>query len=85
VNVAHDPDAWQVDAGPLLIPVGPAEDASSPELDIEKLGTGYLVYNRSNYAEAIVRRAVPLPEGGQTSFYDQRRNLNCCNEVFVVR
>jgi len=84
VNIAHDREAWQIDAGPVLLPLCDTATGVEPGLEVEKLGTGYLVFNRADYAEAILRRAVILPEGGSTSFYDSRRNFDCCNEVFAA-
>jgi len=80
VNVAHDREAWQVDAGPVLMPVrgGPCR------LDVERFGQAFLVYNRWDYAETVSRGAAGAAGGspGQTRFYNLRRNLHCCNELF---
>ena len=82
VNVAHDKDSWQVDAGPLLF-AAPREDGQS---DIERLYAGYVVWNRFDYAEVVWRGTVPLSSDIAVNFFHHRVDLgaevNCRNELF---
>ena len=82
-NVRHDPPAWQVDAGPLLIPDG---SLSGPdELQINRLELAYMVYNHFDYAEAIIRRSTAVSPDQptiMTNHYSRVRPLQCHNELF---
>lgn len=49
VNVAHEQEAWQVDAGPILMPL--SLPTNSTRL-IERLDMAFLVFNCFDYAEA---------------------------------
>ncbi len=83
-NVAHDKEAWQVDAGPIAMP---ATNHSS-SLTAERLDLAYLVFNRWDYAEAVIAQRTPLsntPNAPATHHYSLRRNLVCRNELFVLR
>jgi hypothetical protein len=87
VNVAHDKEAWQVDAGPIILPL-PVSKKDAKGLDVTRLDTGYLVYNRWNYAEAVLRRRTPLDspheDAPSTNFFSLRRSFDCRNELFVA-
>jgi len=84
VNVAHDREAWQVDAGPVLMPV----HDDPRRLDVERFDQAFLVYNRWDYAETVIRCPVATASVpgtfAQTRFYNLRRNLHCQNELFVA-
>lgn len=83
VNVAHDKPAWQVDAGPVLMPA-----VSGPvTLEVERLDQAFIVYNRFDYAECVIRRRTSLgtdPAAGENHHYSLRRNLTCRHELFEV-
>ena len=82
-NASNSDDAWQVDAGPILMPT-PEATASLP---VERLDIGFMVYNRWDYAEAVVRRNTPVVSGsevGSTSHFTLRRSLDCRNELFAA-
>ena len=67
MNVAHDRPAWQVDAGPLIVP-----DLSRPlapdEPLVGRFDLAYLVFNRWDYAEMAI--------------YSRVRGLTVRNELF---
>lgn len=79
VNVAHDKQAWQVDAGPILMPAAATLGADLP---VACLDVAYLVFNRWDYGEAALRRAA----GGNDPRcqFELRRRLSCRHELFVV-
>ena len=64
----QNPDVWQMDVGPLLLPLPGPEAAAALESDrpVAGLGVGYLVFNslRPSYVEAVCR---PPPGGGGAS------------------
>eukprot|EP01050_Picozoa_sp_SAG11_P020810 SAG11_NODE_3578_length_2358_cov_3.440018_1_plen_189_part_00 len=60
MNVRASPDAWQLDAGPLLLPL-PGDvprGALAGPLPVAALGVGYLVYNRAATVEPVRVRVV---------------------------
>jgi hypothetical protein len=79
VNVAHDKEAWQVDAGPILMPAAPTAAAALP---VSCLDVAYLVYNRFDYGEATLRRSAA--GGDARCQFELRRKLDCRHEMFVV-
>ncbi|MBT3274639.1 MAG: hypothetical protein HN368_15890 [Spirochaetales bacterium] len=82
-NAGNSEDTWQVDAGPILMPT---PEATGP-LPVERLDIGFMVYNRWDYAEAVLRRDTPVGSGtevGSTSHFTLRRNLQCRNELFAA-
>lgn len=85
VNVAHDKEAWQVDAGPIVMPLHDWPKADDGKLQVEALELAYLVYNRWDYAEAVLRRPMPISDSGAaTNHYSMRRNLECVNEMYAI-
>jgi hypothetical protein len=48
VNIANDREAWQVDAGPVLLPT---RTAAGDGLAVDAMEPGYLVFNRPDWAE----------------------------------
>lgn len=80
VNVAHDKTSWQVDAGPIVMPTIAKDEAG--KLEVERLVLAYLVYNRQDYVEAVIRCPAPMGDA-TTNFYHQHHNLDCHNELFV--
>lgn len=48
INVSNDTDAWQVDAGPVLLPT---RSATGEGFLVDSLEPGYLVYNQPDWAE----------------------------------
>jgi hypothetical protein len=81
VNVSHERDAWQVDAGPIVMPRG---EETTGTLEVARLDLAYLVFNRWDYAEAVLQDAPPDSNGNATKHYRLRRNLCCRNELFVA-
>jgi len=82
-NVANDREAWQVDAGPVLIPTDPRSDG----LEVERFRRAFLVYNRWDKAEAAVSRCVSLtedPAGPRTEHYNDVIQLTCRNDLFAA-
>lgn len=83
-NVAHDREAWQVDAGPIVMPTPGA--ASDNILQVSRLDLAYLVFNRFDYAEAVLRQPSPIGKtGAATLHYTLRHTLSHCrHELFAV-
>jgi hypothetical protein len=48
INVSTDSEAWQVDAGPVLLPTRPPGDST---FAVDRLEPGYLVFNGLDWAE----------------------------------
>ena len=48
INVSNDRDAWQVDAGPVLLPT---RVAAAGAMAVERMEPGYLVYNAPEWFE----------------------------------
>jgi hypothetical protein len=48
INVANDQDAWQVDAGPVLLPT---RSAGGDGFAVDALEPGYLVFNQPDWLE----------------------------------
>ena len=61
MNVLTSPPRFQVDTGPLLWP----DFASTAARPIERFEVAYLLYNRFDRAEFILRKPVPIPDVGQ--------------------
>jgi hypothetical protein len=79
VNIAHDRDAWQVDAGPLVLPA-----LAAAALPVARLRPAYLVYNRWDYAEFVSWQPTALPGGATTCHYGQRTALACQHQLFAT-
>ena len=82
-NAGNSAETWQVDAGPIVMPA----PGAIGELPVERLDIGYMVYNRRDYAEAVVRRATPVgpnPGTGSTGHFSLRCKLDCKNELFAA-
>src|SRR5439155_10727368 len=65
VNVAHAQEAWQVDAGPILVP-DPRAPLAAGGLLCGAFHLAYLVFNRLDRVETVVRTAPPpgtAPDG----------------------
>lgn len=73
INVANDREAWQVDAGPVLLPT---RVAGADAREVDRLEPGYLVYNTPDWFEWTSLggdgRARPVRVDGAT------------NELFAV-
>ena len=83
VNVANGREAWQVDAGPLLVPSEPVES----DLSITRMNMGYMIYNAWDWAELAIRAPTPLsddPAQGRTAHYSKVRRISCRHELFMV-
>ncbi|MFN8623768.1 MAG: hypothetical protein U0869_23755 [Chloroflexota bacterium] len=48
INVSNDSDAWQVDAGPVLLPTRTPGDSG---FAVDRFEPGYLVFNQPDWAE----------------------------------
>lgn len=48
INVSNDRDAWQVDAGPVLLPT---RVAGADAMAVDRMEAGYLVYNTPDWFE----------------------------------
>lgn len=81
VNVAHEARHWQVDAGPVLMPAAPVAAA---ELPAASLDLAYVVFNRWDYAEAVLRRPATADAAPVPCHYELRRAITCRNELFRV-
>lgn len=83
-NVANADESWQMDVGPLLMPLPEPDPNHRPELLVSRLSLGYLVYNKLDYAEGIVRAKTELAGGGHVNFFSQRTELNCTTEIYAA-
>lgn len=82
VNVRNAEEGWQVDAGPVLMPL-----ARQPEGElVEHLDLAYVVYNRFDYMEAVLREQVVLDPATnlRTSHLHQRRALSCEHRLWAA-
>lgn len=84
VNVAHGREAWQVDAGPVLIP-----DLNDPHpLLAGRFRLAYLVFNRWDYAEITTRQPVEVARTASgavaTTHFAGVRALAVRNELFCA-
>jgi len=87
-NVRHGEPHWQVDAGPVIIPADPRNSPSatpdSPE--VARMQIGFMVFNRWDYAELVVREAMTLSPDQpalKTNHYHRRIKLACLHELYV--
>jgi hypothetical protein len=79
INTHNTEPKWQVDAGPVLMTVG---DSDESPLEITRLDMAFIVFNRMDYAEAVIRRGGPtLASANQ---YGIRRAIACQHELFTV-
>jgi hypothetical protein len=87
LNVAHGSPAWQVDAGPILVPDLRAP-RQVPDLLAGRFDVAYLVFNSWDRAEVAVRRPVELGRAGgraiATAHYADIRVLEARNELFAA-
>lgn len=83
-NVGNADESWQMDVGPLLMPLPQPDPDHRPELLVSQLSLGYLVYNKLDYAEGIVRAKTQLTGGGHVNFFSQRTELDCTTEIFAA-
>jgi hypothetical protein len=81
VNVAHEGGAWQVAAGPVLMPAVPTAGA---ELPAACLDLAFVVFNRWDYAEAVLRRPASSPAQPGACLYELRRVVRCRHELFRI-
>jgi hypothetical protein len=85
-NIANSEELWQMDCGPLLMP-RPSGADTEPRADVlgDCLSLGYLVFNRLDYAEAIVRAPTQIASGaGTVNFFSQRAELQCKTTLLAV-
>lgn len=79
INVRHDARDWQVDAGPIVLPSEPRGT-----LEVSRMNVGFMVFNRWDYAEAVVRDAAPAGDtGAKTNHYHRPVKLRCSHELFA--
>ena len=86
---------WQMDAGPLLLPL-PGQAAAAArglsERPIVGLGVGYLVFNRlasedggPTTMDAVSRPVAPYPVGAPAAFFSDTFVLDgCVTELWAV-
>jgi hypothetical protein len=72
INVSNDRDAWQVDAGPVLLPT---RVATADAMAVERMEPGYLVYNAPDRAEL-----TSLGGSGQP----RPVRVDATNELFTI-
>ena len=83
-NVGNADESWQMDVGPLLLPLPQPDPEHRPELLVSQLSLGYLVYNRLDYAEGSVRAKTETSGGGHVNFFSQRTELQCETEIWAA-
>ncbi len=72
INVSNDRDAWQVDAGPVLLP---SRSNGGDGFAVDGLEPGYLVYNQPDWAEL-----TSLGGDGQA----RPVRVDATNELFTI-
>jgi len=60
VNSMREMQKFQVDTGPVLVP----DFSNKAERDIDRLEMAYIIYNRLDRAEFILRRPTPIRDAG---------------------
>lgn len=83
-NIGNSDEMWQMDVGPLLLPLPKPDPEQRDDLPVSRLSLGYLVYNRLDYAEGIVRARAEVTGGGATNFFTQRAELHCQTELYAA-
>lgn len=78
-NVANDQRAWQVDAGPILMPV----DAAPGALEVDRMELAYIVFNQFDYAEVATNQRAAVGSG-HTRHFAQPRGFACKNELYAL-
>jgi hypothetical protein len=82
MNVLREPSRFQVDTGPLLVP----DFRSTATRTIEQLQLAYIVYNRFDRAELILRAPTPLPSADDpqvsTTDYSVPSIVAATNQIF---
>jgi hypothetical protein len=83
MNVAREPDRFQVDTGPLILP----DFASSADRGVDRLDLAHVVYWKRDRAEFVVRKPVPVAEGSDVTVtdYSEIRVLGATNQILAVR
>ncbi len=84
MNVIRNPDRFQVDTGPLLVPDFEATEGHQ----IQRLDVAYVAYNVFDKAEFILRRSTPVMAGGEevatVDDYSSVTVLPANNEIVTV-
>ncbi len=81
INVRHEHQIWQVDAGPVILPDFTIEE----KLEVSVFRQAFLVYNRWDYAEYVMQLPI-LHKGADhpTVHYTNPKPLDARNQLFVV-
>ncbi|MBI2193431.1 MAG: hypothetical protein HYU36_15760 [Planctomycetes bacterium] len=87
LNLAHDRPLWQVDTGPVLLPIEPLQVPKAGSPLASRLGLAYILYNGWGGAEVAIREETALgPPGNRalaTQHYTGTRVLDARNELFA--
>ena len=84
MNAIDTPMRFQVDTGPLIIP----DFTLFPARPVEMMDVAYVVFNRFDEAEFVVRKPAPITDGNRTLFYRtdyaELRSYRATNEVLIA-
>ena len=84
MNVKENPTRFQVDTGPLIIPDFNRVTARP----VECFEVAYVVYNRFDEAQFILRKPVPIMQDDvpvrSTTDYSEIKVLPVCNELLLA-
>ncbi len=84
MNVVDGPMRFQVDTGPLIIPDFTLYSAKN----VEMMDVAYVVFNRFDEAEFVVRKPAPISDGDRPLFYrtdySELRDYTAKNEVLIA-
>ena len=83
MNVAREPDRFQVDTGPLILP----DFGSTAARGVDRLDLAHVVYWKRDRAEFVVRRPVPVAEGSAITVtdYSEIRVLDATHHILAVQ
>ena len=82
MNVAKQPDRFQVDTGPLILP----DAASTAERRVDRLAMAHVVYWQRDVAEFVLRQPIPVHVDSQKSVtdYSEIRVMPAVNHILTA-
>lgn len=82
MNVARNPDRFQVDTGPLILP----DIASTASRGVDRLDLAHVVYWKRDTAEFVVRTPVAVAAGSDVTVtdYSEIRILGATNHLLAA-
>ena len=80
VNANERDVVFQPDTGPVLVP----DLSMGADRWIEGLQLAFIAFNRFDWAELLIREAVPVADDVATWHYARSRGIDCVNELFAL-